>query len=124
MRKTDEWIGATDDTDPPSYVFIRLYRRQGGRCPCCTRLLRPGHITREHLKPISMGGENRETNIQLWCTVPCSSVKTRQEAPTRAKADRVLSRHLGAKPPRRGNVVAGSKASGWIHHLDGRWERR
>ena len=103
MRKVEEWRGASDDTALPASVYLRIYIAQKGRCAKCTRLLQGGNIEREHVKPISMGGENRESNIQLWCRSPCSSDKTKAEAAPRAKADRVMKKHIGAKkkPPSR-----------------------
>lgn len=125
-RKVPEWRGKTPDAPLPPHVFTRLYRAQNGRCPVCTRLLQPGNITREHLKPISMGGENREGNIELWCTEPCSAAKTPQEARSRAKADRVLGRQIGAKAAvrARSRPIPGSRTSGWKHKVNGTWVRR
>jgi hypothetical protein len=123
LRSRPEWVGDNPDQALPAWVFRRLLRKQGGRCGSCTRLLKPGSVTREHVRPIWAGGENRENNIQLWCTVPCSSAKTVEEAPRRAKADRALSQHLGLKR-RKGRPMPGTKASGWKRKLDGSWERR
>ena len=113
MRKRPEWVGETDDTPLPKSVYIRLYREQDGKCAKCTRKLTPGNIEREHLKPLSMGGENRESNIELWCANPCSKSKTALEAAPRAKADQVLAKTMGFKSPGRKPVVPGSKNSPW-----------
>ena len=126
-RRRHEWRGATDDTPLPNAVYLRLWRRQGGRCPECGRPLRPGHIVREHLKPLWTGeGLNREHNIQLWCAIPCSQDKTSEETKTRAKADRQLYRHLGLRTRRqlKTRPLPGTKRSGWKHKLNGQWERR
>jgi len=102
-RAVKEWKGETPDTPLPKSVYLRIWRKQDGCCAKCTRRLAPGNIEREHVKPLSMGGGNVESNIQLWCAVPCSSEKTKGEAAPRAKADRVMMKHIGAKkkPPSR-----------------------
>ena len=125
-RKVDEWVGRTDDSELSNEAYARLWRAQKGRCPKCTRFLRVGNITKEHLVPIWGGGENRESNIQLWCSVPCSSNKTAEEAPRRARADRQLARHLNlrTKKQRYCRPLPGTKRSGWKHKLNGQWERR
>jgi len=82
----------------------------------------PSNITCDHIKALEDGGENRETNLQLICTAPCSLKKTGQENSRRAKADRGAAKHLGFK--RKRHVVPGSKASPWKHKLDGTWIRR
>jgi hypothetical protein len=122
-RSGDEWVGLTPDTPLPERVYKRLWRLQKGRCPKCGRFLRPGHVIREHVKPVWGGGENRESNIQLWCKVPCSSEKTSEEAAPRAKGDRMLRMYLGLKK-RKGRPMPGTKASGWKRKVDGSWIKR
>ena len=115
MRKVDEWVGRTDDSMPPGSVYMRLWRAQKGRCPQCTRELTAGNVTREHVVPLWLGGENREKNIQLWCTVPCSRSKTSVEAKVKAKADRQFKKRMGfaSASDARKPVVPGSKRSRW-----------
>ena len=98
-RTVPEWIGKTDDTMPPSSVFRRLYRQQDGHCPECTRHLVTSNITRDHIKALIFGGENREKNLRLICTDPCSLKKSGEETSRKAKADRTLNSHLGIKKP-------------------------
>ena len=122
-RTKDEWRGKTDDAMPPRSVYLRLFRKQGGRCPACTRTLVPGNITREHLTPLEDGGENVESNIELWCTAPCARSKTGEENSRRAKADRMSLSQLGFTR-KKGRPMPGSKASGWGRKMDGTSWRR
>lgn len=120
-RAVKEWVGKTDDAMPPASVYTRLWHKQKGKCPQCGRPLTAGNVTREHVRPLSMGGENREKNLQLWCTVPCSRKKTSEEAAPRAKADRVLQKTMGFKSPSkmRRPPMPGSKKSKWKKPLHG-----
>lgn len=122
-RTKKEWIGKTDDAMPPASVFARLWRKQDGVCPKCTRPLTIGNVTREHVKAIEDGGENRESNIQLWCTTPCARSKTGAENSRRAKADRVFAASVSA--PKAKRPVPGSKNSPWAKRYNkstGRFE--
>jgi 5-methylcytosine-specific restriction endonuclease McrA len=122
-RKVPEWIGKTDDTPLPKSAFLRLWRKQEGLCGHCGRKLLPGHWTREHIKPIWEGGENRESNIELWCTSPCSSAKTASEVAPRAKTDRQLARSMKYEAPSK-KPFPGGKGSKWKRKYDratGRW---
>lgn len=126
MRTVEEWIGKTPDAMPPASVYRRLWNKQHGRCPKCTRELTAGNVTREHLKPIAMGGENRESNLELWCSVPCSSDKTAQEAAPRAKSDRVLDKTMGFKSPSKAKArpMPGNRNSRWKKTVNHGWVRR
>ena len=125
-RAVPEWIGKTDDSALPTSVYLRLWRKQDGRCGKCTRKMRAHNIEREHLVPLSMGGENRESNVELWCAVPCSSEKTASEAAPRAKADRATAKRWGFKSPskKKRPPMPGSRASKWKKKLDGTVVRR
>jgi len=121
-RSKTEWQGRTDDSMPSQAVRIRIFRMQDGRCPACSRNLQPGNITCDHIKPLEDGGENREANLQLICTDPCSLRKTGDENRRRAKADRVAAKRLGFKQSR--HPVLGSRQSPWKRKLDGTVVRR
>lgn len=103
---------------PPPKVRLRIYRAQDGRCKSCTRKLSPGNITADHIKPLEDGGQNRESNMQLICTAPCSSDKTGQENSRRANADRALAKHLGFKP-KFTRPLPGSRKSRYKRKVDG-----
>lgn len=113
-RTTKEWSSDNPDAMPPKSVYLRLFRKQEGKCGDCGRKLHPGNITREHVKPIWEGGENRESNIQLWCTDPCSLAKNGRENTPRAKTDRQLAAHLGLKTEsQQKKPFPGSKGDKW-----------
>ena len=121
-RSKTEWQGRTDDSMPPQSVRLRIFRQQDGRCPICTRQLNPGNITTDHTVALEDGGENREQNLQLICTAPCSLKKTGEENRRRAKADRAIAKRLGFRQSR--HIVPGSRRSPWKKKLDGTVVRR
>lgn len=76
-----EWPLAADD-------IIRLFDTQAGLCPYCGVNLEGGfHI--DHKTPISRGGDNKLSNLQLLC--PCCNVrkgaKTHEEFAARLAGD-------------------------------------
>jgi len=95
-----EWIGHDDDARPPFQVRLRINDRSHGCCAKCDHKIAPGEIrVIDHIKPIWLGGENRESNMQLLCEA-CHDFKTKREATERAKIYRVRTKHLGIKKPR------------------------
>lgn len=101
--------------------WMALFLKQNGKCACgCERLLQVKGATEvdahpaidEHLKPLSMGAGNDMANRQLWAK-PCATVKTAEEAPRRAKSNRIRAKHIGAPKARKGRAIIGSKASGF-----------
>lgn len=98
-RATPEWIGKTPDSKVPASVRARVFLRAGGRCYLSGRVIRPGDAWElEHVKPLSMGGEHRETNLEP-ALVDAHREKTSAEASVRAKCDRIRLKHIGAFPP-------------------------
>jgi len=81
-----------------------------------------GNMTCDHIKPLEDGGENREGNLQMICTNPCSLRKTGEENSRRAKADRVARKHMGLKKSK--HIVPGSRRSPWKKKVDGTVVRR
>lgn len=100
-RSLPEWIGKTDNTATPPRVKVRIYLECEGRCKKCTRFIDGAALVAEydHVVPIILGGENRETNLQLLCN-ECHSAKTKLDVKLKAKVSRVRKRHLGIKKPR------------------------
>jgi hypothetical protein len=93
------------------------------QCENCGNVLRSGNIEYEHLTPDGLSGEPTLENCGVWCAVPCSSRKTReQDIPRMAKADRVLKATFGLKAKSR--PIPGSKASGFRKKMNGTVERR
>lgn len=106
-RKTDEWIGASDDQTIPPRVKVRVFDAHSGRCAICTLQitgrLRPAY---DHATALVNGGENREANLQLLC-VPCHAIKTRADVAEKAVVYRKRAKHIGAFAPRQKIKSAG-----------------
>ena len=51
-----------------------LYRKQRGYCNGCKQRFAARNLTVDHIKPLSQGGTERLTNLQLLCGT-CNSVK-------------------------------------------------
>jgi 5-methylcytosine-specific restriction protein A len=100
-RDVAEWIGRTDNTPAPPRVKARVYLDAEGRCQHCTRFVDGSALLGQydHIIPLILGGENRESNLQLLC-VPCHKAKTKLDVKLKAKVARVQKRHLGIKKPR------------------------
>ena len=102
---------------------LELFLAAGGACQICGWRLLPG--TRwevDHILPLSLGGRDETSNLQVLCA-PCHGTKTRTiDRPALAKAERLRARHLGARRTR--HVIPGSRGSRWRKRLDGRVEPR
>lgn len=97
-RSLKEWIGSSPDAKVPQKVIDRVWLRAKGRCHLSGRKIMPGDVWEvEHVKPLSMGGENRETNLAPALKNEHKQ-KTAEEAGDRAKADRIRRKHLGTWP--------------------------
>lgn len=100
MRSVTEWIGKNDDSAIPDRVKERILRRSGDCCVRCARKiggkLRPEF---DHVTPLILGGQNRESNIQLLCN-ECHGAKTKLDVKIKAKVARVRQKTFGLKKPR------------------------
>lgn len=99
-RTVPEWKGRDDDQRVPDYVKDRIANRAELRCRTCGRTV--GAKLRaefDHVIPLILGGENRESNIQLLCS-ECHAGKTKLDVKLKAKVARVRKKHLGIKKPR------------------------
>lgn len=97
-RSIPEWIGKTPDSKVPDEVKARVFLRHHGICHISKRPIRVGEAWQlEHVKPLSMGGENRESNLAPALVEPHKE-KSGEEADAREKADRIKRKHLGLWP--------------------------
>lgn len=103
-RTNPEWVGATPDSKPPKSVRLRVFAAYGGRCYLSKRLIRPGEAWElEHVKPLHLGGENREGNMAP-ALVDAHRRKTAAEMSAKAKADRIRAKHLGIWPESKAKI--------------------
>lgn len=105
------------------------WRRSGGRCewPGCGFLL-AGKVSHfDHIKPVWLWPlDDREhvnalRNCQLLCPFHHAE-KTGEEAPVRAKANRLTDHEANIKRPRQ--AMLGSRSSKWKRRMDGTVVRR
>jgi 5-methylcytosine-specific restriction protein A len=122
-RELPEWIGNRDDDAIPPRVKDRVAAKTDGHCRSCARKI-TGKLRAEfdHWIPLIIGGEHRETNIQLLCH-ECHAAKTKLDVKLKAKVARVRQKHLGIKP-KTSRPMPGSRASGMRKRFDGTVERR
>ena len=98
-RSVAEWIGKTPDAKIPDRVRLRIFLRVGGRCHITGRIIAPGEPWEaEHIIPLSMGGEHRESNLAPALVDPHRG-KTGQEAADRAAARATRQKHIGIPRP-------------------------
>lgn len=100
MRALPEWIGKSDDSAIPDRVKERILRAAEDCCVRCSRKV-GGKIRPEfdHVTPLILGGENRETNLQLLCS-ECHGAKTKLDVKLKAKVARVRQKTFGIKKQR------------------------
>lgn len=103
-RSVDEWIGKTPDSKVPTSVRMRVFLTHKGVCHLSKRAIRVGEDWElEHVKPLSLGGEHRETNLAPALVAPHRE-KSAQEATARAKADRIHAKHFGYFPESKAKI--------------------
>jgi hypothetical protein len=116
MRRTQEWIGRTDDSRPPDYVLLRIFARHDGICHISGRKIMPGEKWEaEHILAICNGGRNCESNMAPALVKP-HKVKTAADLALKAKNDRVRKRHLGI---RKRSTFPGSRDSKFKRKVSG-----
>lgn len=102
-RSVAEWIGRTDDSTPTDACKLRILDRQGNRCASTGAEFTPTNKPDfDHLVPLWLGGENRESNLQA-ISGASHKRKTQAEATVRAKINSVRKKHLLSK----------KKSDGW-----------
>lgn len=120
-RQLSEWVGKTPDTPIPPRVKIRVFDIQEGKCAHCTiKIIHSPQY--DHKLAIILGGENRESNIQLLCK-PCHAGKTMVDVAQKSVEYRKKAKNLGIKL-KKSKPMMGSRASGWKRGFDGQWRRR
>lgn len=124
-RKIPEWVGKTDDTDPPPRVKRRVAERQGWICPHCGLPFREGDPTdADHIVALIDHGENRETNLQILHRDPCHRLKTKGEGEQRKRTRRLQNKRLGIKSKPRGGGFRTNRDGPWKKLMDGTVIRR
>lgn len=79
---------------------VRVWQASNGACHLCGLTIKTGepwHV--EHKKPLWLGGEDVEANMAS-AHLDCHAGKTAQEAPIRAKTNRIAAKHIGAVGPK------------------------
>lgn len=123
-RDIEEWIGSSPNARVPDKVRDRVFFRAKGICHISgAKIVVPrDRWELEHVQPLSMGGEHRESNLAPALTAPHRE-KTAGEATSRAKADRMRRKANGTWPksrtPLRSRGFGSSR--GWFastHNLD------
>ena len=98
-RTIPEWIGSSPDAKVPTRVRLRVFEAHQGRCYLSGRKINAGDAWElEHVKPLHLGGENRESNMAP-ALVQAHREKSARELTAKAKADRIRAKHLGVYPP-------------------------
>lgn len=100
MRSVPEWRGRNGDSPIPDRVKDRVARKADDCCQQCKRQIM-GKLRAEfdHVTPLILGGEHRETNLQLLCH-ECHGAKTTLDVKLKAKVTRIRKKHLGIKKQR------------------------
>ncbi|MFU0503600.1 HNH endonuclease [Pseudaminobacter sp. NGMCC 1.201702] len=98
-RSIEEWVGSSPDAKVPDKVRDRVFFRAKGICHISGRkiVVPRDRWELEHVVPLSMGGEHRESNLRPALVEPHRE-KTNAEATGRAKADRIRRKHNGTWP--------------------------
>ncbi|EFO33807.1 conserved hypothetical protein [Roseibium sp. TrichSKD4] len=103
-RSIDEWIGDTPDSRVPDRVRDRVFTRHKGICHISGTKIRAGDAWElEHITPLALGGENRESNLAP-ALVEAHKEKTSSEKAQIAKADRIRRKHQGTWPASRAKI--------------------
>ncbi len=121
-RKTKEWIGATPDTPAPPRVRLRVFEAYEGKCGITGRKIQPGDVWElDHIKALTNGGENRESNLQP-ALKEAHKAKTARDVAQKSKDRRVRSKHLNIHKSK--NPLPGGRKSNLKKKLSGEVVRR
>ncbi len=101
---------------------IRVFDAAGGVCHLCGQKIHVGERWDvEHVRALSLGGADDESNMRP-AHYACHKIKSAEEAPRKAKADRQRAAHLGIRKPS-SRPIPGSRASGIRKRMSGEVER-
>lgn len=119
-REVPEWIGATPDSPVPQRVKDRVFLRYGGRCHWTKRKILTGEPWDvDHVRAITNGGENRESNLAPILRGKPHKEKTAQDVAVKKKTYRTRSKHLGLHPKGKGwNRKLRKKMNGSVERID------
>lgn len=113
-RSVKEWQGKTPDTRIPDRVKLRVWEKWGGRCHITGMKIRPGDKWEiDHVKPLILGGENRESNLAPVLTF-AHKAKTKEEKATKSKVARVRGKNIGLKEKKPWNTKYRKKMDGSV----------
>lgn len=116
-RTLPEWIGASPDAAIPPRVKLRIWERHNGTCALTGRKIAAGEAwDLDHIRPLSMGGEHREGNLQP-VLASAHREKTKQDVANLAKARRLAAKHAGIER-KRSNPLPCGKRSPWKRKMD------
>ena len=121
-----------DRLEIPKPVKLQVFERAGGPgnvcCEGCTLRLGGKPFEYHHCRaewtqnvPISERDPIIAADVKLLC-IPCHDEISAKDTTARAHGKRIVANAARAKRPSR--PMAGSRASGWRHRMDGTWERR
>jgi 5-methylcytosine-specific restriction endonuclease McrA len=100
----------------------RIFWAHEGRCYICSKTIFVAEQWDvDHIKPLWLGGKDAESNMKP-VHIGCHAGKTVEEAPVRAKSNRVRAKHLGLRKAK-GRPMPGTKASGIRKRMSGRVEK-
>ena len=97
---------------PTRLMRTRIFDSAEGKCCLCGLPIDASRGTPwivEHIKPRWLGGSDDESNMGP-AHKHCATQKTKDEAPVKAKSDRIRANFLGIKKPRR--TIPGRKFDG------------
>lgn len=112
----------------------QAFARSRGICEChripwlrrpngCGLRLVAGAIFYEHIVPDAIRPDNSLSNCAVLARSCWKEKTARHDLPVVAKAKRTYDRHIGAQASPR-DLIVGSRASSWKHHMAGGWSRR
>ncbi|TGT64146.1 HNH endonuclease [bacterium M00.F.Ca.ET.159.01.1.1] len=109
-RDIEEWVGSSPNAKVPDRIRDRVFFRANGICHISGRkiIVPRDRWQLEHVKPLSMGGEHRESNMRP-ALIDAHKGKTSDEAAARAKADRIRRKANGTWPEPIGNAKLQSR---------------